>query len=243
MSARLCLGAPCRVDDADFACKLRGFRSLSQFSWLVVSSLRRRVGKQTPAAPELQLRDVVWSDESLFQLRQEPNRQITRICWVTVDLSFSQLSCLILLRSDSLVHLPCRDFHGSPCFSWYFPVGFSMFLVHPRVCHRTWTGSRRTFEHVAGSAGQRLAPPKAGFSSGTDTADRIVPLKDTAQKHVFLARHLTLHGTLHRHRQHLPFPKWAPLILEWAPGPRFSFAKTLRWAPGLRYFCERLRKW
>ena len=28
--------------------------------------LRRRVGKQTPAAPELQLPDVVWSDESFF---------------------------------------------------------------------------------------------------------------------------------------------------------------------------------
>ena len=31
--------------------------------------LRRWVGKQTPAAPELQLRDVVWSDESFFRLR------------------------------------------------------------------------------------------------------------------------------------------------------------------------------
>ena len=30
--------------------------------------------------------------------------------------------------------------------------------------------------------------------------------------------------------------KWAPLILEWAPGPRFSFAKTPTWLPGLRYF-------
>ena len=149
VSARLCLGVPCRVDDADFACNLRGFRSLSPFSWLVVSSLRRRVGKQTPAAPELQLRDVVWSDESLFLLRQEPNRQITRICWVTVDLSFSQLSCHILLRVTALFIFHAVIFTGLPAFHGIFPVGFSTFLVHPRVCHRTWTGSRRTFEHVA----------------------------------------------------------------------------------------------
>ena len=42
--------------------------------------LRRCVGKQTPAAPELQLRDVVWSDESFFQLRELPIHQNTRIC-------------------------------------------------------------------------------------------------------------------------------------------------------------------
>ena len=43
--------------------------------------LRRCVGKQTRAAPEMQLRDVVWSDESFFRLREQPNRQNTRICW------------------------------------------------------------------------------------------------------------------------------------------------------------------
>ena len=32
--------------------------------------LRRCVGKQTPADPEVQLRDVVWSDESFFRLRE-----------------------------------------------------------------------------------------------------------------------------------------------------------------------------
>ena len=35
--------------------------------------------------------DVVWSDESLFWLREQPNHQNMRICSVTVDLSFSQL--------------------------------------------------------------------------------------------------------------------------------------------------------
>ena len=43
--------------------------------------LRRCVGKQTPAAPEVQLRNVVWSDESLFRLREQPNHQNTRFCW------------------------------------------------------------------------------------------------------------------------------------------------------------------
>ena len=42
--------------------------------------LRRCVGKQTPAAPEVPLRDVVWSDES-FRLREQPDHQNTRICW------------------------------------------------------------------------------------------------------------------------------------------------------------------
>ena len=50
---------------------------LSFRGWLC--PLKRCVGKQTPAAPELQLRDVVWSDESWFRLREEPNHQNTRI--------------------------------------------------------------------------------------------------------------------------------------------------------------------
>ena len=79
LSARLCLGAPCRVHDADCL--------QSQFSWLVVSPLRRCVGKQTPAAPELQLRDVVLSDQSFCRLREEPSHEKTRICRVTVDFS------------------------------------------------------------------------------------------------------------------------------------------------------------
>ena len=71
-------------------CKLHCF--FFSFSLLVVSFLRRCVGNQTPAAPELQLSDVVRSDESLFyQLREEPNHQNSRICWVAVDFSFSQL--------------------------------------------------------------------------------------------------------------------------------------------------------
>ena len=43
--------------------------------------LRRCVGKQTPASPDLQLHDVVSSDESSSRLRQQPNHQNTRICW------------------------------------------------------------------------------------------------------------------------------------------------------------------
>ena len=35
---------------------------------------RRRTGKQSGFAPELQLRDVVWSDESFFRLRDKDRR-------------------------------------------------------------------------------------------------------------------------------------------------------------------------
>ena len=48
-----------------------GIHSFAQFSWLVVP-LRRCVGKQTPAAPEVQLRDVVWSDESFSSCGSSP---------------------------------------------------------------------------------------------------------------------------------------------------------------------------
>ena len=62
------------------------------FSVFVVGcSLRRCVRKQTAAAPILQLHHVVWSEESFFWLHEEPNHQNTRICWVTIDLSSSQL--------------------------------------------------------------------------------------------------------------------------------------------------------
>ena len=44
-----------------FIVKLRCFPS-----FMVLVPWRRRVGKQTPTAPEVQLRDVVWSDESSF---------------------------------------------------------------------------------------------------------------------------------------------------------------------------------
>ena len=76
-----------------FTCKVHEFRSFSQFSWLVfcLFETMRCVGKQTPVARELQLRNVVWSDEFFFWLREEPTNQNTRIRWVTVDFSFSQL--------------------------------------------------------------------------------------------------------------------------------------------------------
>ena len=114
--ARLCLSAPCWYESSRvfhdviascFISKLQSFYSFSQFSWLVVP-LRRCVGMQTPAAPEVQLRDVVWSDESFFRLREQPNHQNTRIFWglpcPTIFCSFSQF----------LAHAGhCREFHFS----------------------------------------------------------------------------------------------------------------------------------
>ena len=61
-------------------------------------------------------------------------------------------------------------------------------------------------------------------------------------KHV-INTHSTLHGNLHRHRQHhrhrqpLPSPKWT-LILKWAL-PHFGLPQNVTWAPGLRKNFER----
>ena len=55
-----------------------------------------------------------------------------------------------------------------------------------RVYHGTWTGGRWMFEKIGAAWVRTLKvgwPPKADFWS-TDMADHIVPLKDTAQKHV-----------------------------------------------------------
>ena len=95
--------------------KLHEFLSFSQFrGWLC--PLIRCVGKQTPAAPELQLRDVVWSDESFFRLRDEANHQNTRICWVTVDFSFPWLPWHILFKVTALFIFHAVIFTVLPSF-------------------------------------------------------------------------------------------------------------------------------
>ena len=53
----------------------------------------------------------------------------------------------------------------------------------------------------------------------------IVQLKDTMQN-TSLSRHSTIHGSLHRRRQHQPPRSGPSLILEWAPGP---------WPPGSEF--------
>ena len=78
-------GADCELLHLQFA-----WVSFFQFSCLV-APWRRCVGKQPPTAPEVQLRDVVGSDESFFRLREQPNHQNTRICGANADLSCSQL--------------------------------------------------------------------------------------------------------------------------------------------------------
>ena len=44
---------------------------ISQFSWLAGRLLETTSGKQTPAAPELQLSVAVWSDKSFFWLHHQ----------------------------------------------------------------------------------------------------------------------------------------------------------------------------
>ena len=65
MLARLCLGAPSRFHDADCANCMDFSDFLSFRGWLCPLETMR------PAAPEVQLRDVVWSDESLCRLYEQ----------------------------------------------------------------------------------------------------------------------------------------------------------------------------
>ena len=54
--------------------------------------LRRCVGKQTPAAPEVTApRRCLVRRVRFSGCAEKPNHQKTKICWVTVDFSFSQL--------------------------------------------------------------------------------------------------------------------------------------------------------
>ena len=72
LSCSMCLGAPCRIHDADCElchCKLRGFLSFHQFSWLVV--LLDRMRWQA---------DVVWSDESFSGCASSPLISHSRSC-------------------------------------------------------------------------------------------------------------------------------------------------------------------
>ena len=64
-------------------------------------------------------------------------------------------------------------------------------------------------------------PPKTVSSRSTDMADRIVPLEDTAQKHV-IHTHVTFHGTLHRHRQHRRHRQHLPLQNDPSTDPRMG---------------------
>ena len=131
-----------------FAHKLHGSLSFSQFrGWLC--PLRRCVGKQTPAAPELQLRDVVWSEESFFRLRDEANHQNTRICWVTVDFSFPWLAWHIVLKVTALFIFHAVIFTALPSFE-SMSVCFSVFLVRsavdPQNCQSEGFGCRAALQ-------------------------------------------------------------------------------------------------
>ena len=66
-------------------------------SFMFLVPWRRCVGKQTPAAPEVQLRD----DVQFFRLHVQPNHQNTRICW--------SLPCLAIVLYHSRKSWRMRD--------------------------------------------------------------------------------------------------------------------------------------
>ena len=73
--------------------------------------------------------------------------------------------------------------------------------------------------------------------------DRIVPLKDTAQN-TSLPRHLTLHGTVQRHRQPkmLFYPRWASLDPQMGSGAHQSTQKIETCHQGPTFVVFRVQK-
>ena len=184
----------------------------------MIVPLRRCVGKPTPAAPEVQLRDVVWNPFSVCTSR--PTIRTRESVVVVIITQFAQ--------SDNLVQLPCREFHCSEFFFNAFLVvpvdpqeSFSSWLSQGFGCRAALQRSMRltTTTHYAWVRRRKACvAAKGGFFlvAQREMADRIVPLKDTTH----LSRHFTLHGRWHhRHRQHLPCQHCLQLILKWAPGP------------------------
>ena len=122
-------------------CKLQGFLMFSVF---VVDCLLEAMRWQADAscsrvaAP----RTSSWSDESFFPLREEPNHQNTRICWVTVN--FLILAVVILLGVTALFHLPCSDFTVLILFSTHFFFFFFFFFFSVFWCIQS-RSTRLTF--------------------------------------------------------------------------------------------------
>ena len=171
---------------------------LSFRSWSIVT-MRRCVGKQTPPDPNLELRDVVWSDESLDSVARH-----------------SRLSTAVFPRSLSF-GLPF--FGTSSKHSPSSPAELRALLT--RVYHRTWTGSRWMFERTGAAWIRRLqacvAAQSGFFEQHRD--GRASYSSKTQRKNTSSIRHLTSHGTLHRRRQHPPSRNGPSLILKWALGP------------------------
>ena len=103
--------------------------------------LRRRAGKQTPAAPELQLRDVVWSDQSFFRMREQPNHENTRICWRQPCLaSVSAHVCFAIF--GACMALP----QTRPSLQLNVDSVFWRILGHFSACHSQGCGCRAALQ-------------------------------------------------------------------------------------------------
>ena len=86
-----------------------------------------------------------------------------------------------------------------------------------RLCHKTWTGSRWMYEKTGTAWVRRLKGLRSGprrFPSGTDMADHMAPLKDTAQNQTQTAPQDT--------DSRLSYPRWALPILRSARGPNWA---------------------
>ena len=95
-------------------CVSEEFAALDMNWSLFVGRMKRNVIMQTPAAPEVQVRNVVWSSESFCLLSEQPNHQNTRIRWT------------LLLSHSSRVH-----FRSSWCIQGATGVKtFLFFLRH-----------------------------------------------------------------------------------------------------------------
>ena len=107
-----------------------------EFGGLLVVSIELIACKlrETPAAPEVQLRDVVWSDEFFFLAarRAQPSGHQDLLGFALIFAVFM----IHLARSDSLVHLQCREFQCSPFLSMHFWL-FFIFLVLSQSVHKT----------------------------------------------------------------------------------------------------------
>ena len=124
---------------------------ISQFFTVFVFGcvpLKRCVGKQTPAAPGMQLRDVVWSDGA-----RSPTIRTRGSVEKSVDFSFSQLPRHILLRVTALFIFHALIFTFLLSFhriSGCFFIVFGAFTVDPRdsfsACHSQRFGCRAPFQ-------------------------------------------------------------------------------------------------
>ena len=109
---------------------------------------------------------------------------------------------------------------------------------------REWAAPQRNFSpsrrwHTQGMSIKKIT--EAAFSCSTDMADRIVPLRQHIAKYV-IDTHLTLHSTVHGHRQHTCTPERAVRIFKSAQRPIFASPKPEN-GPQAVFCFERAANW